>query len=176
VNWSKRKVIVTGGAGFIGSGLVDNLLEKGAEVTVVDKLLLPAASWIWNAKLGRLSDIYKKHGYKDPQFQIIDLYSERERFQLLAQNFDVVFHLSAVLLIASKSSVAESCFLFAEINSCKPGSNIGDSPLFTDSIVDLLISIPITLWPLLAKMVAKQSPSFPSPTTEMFLDIIYQKI
>jgi len=96
VNWSKRKVIVTGGAGFIGSGLVDNLLEKGAEVTVVDKLLFPAASWIWNAKLGRLSDIYKKHGYKDTQFQIIDLYSERERFQLLAQNFDVVFHLSAV--------------------------------------------------------------------------------
>jgi len=96
VNWSKRKVIVTGGAGFIGSTLVDELLEKGAEVTVVDKLLLPAASWIWNAKLGRLSDIYKKHGYKDTQFQIIDLYSERERFQLLAQNFDVVFHLSAV--------------------------------------------------------------------------------
>lgn len=96
MNWSKRKVIVTGGAGFIGSGLVDNLLEKGAEVIVVDKLLFPNASWIWNAKLGRLSDIYKKHGYKDVQLQIIDLYSERDRFQLLAQNYDVVFHLSAV--------------------------------------------------------------------------------
>lgn len=96
MNWSKRQVIVTGGAGFIGSTLVDALLEKGAEVTVVEKLLFPNASWIWKAKFGRLSDIYQKHGYKDAQLQIIDLYSERDHFQLLAQNFDVVFHLSAI--------------------------------------------------------------------------------
>ena len=96
MDWSKRKVIVTGGAGFIGSTVVDDLLGKGADVTVVDKLLFPNASWIWNAKLGRLTDIYKKHGYKDAKLQIMDLYTERDRFQLLAQNFDVVFHLSAV--------------------------------------------------------------------------------
>jgi nucleoside-diphosphate-sugar epimerase len=37
-NWSGTKVLVTGGASFIGSHLVDALVERGAEVTVVDNL------------------------------------------------------------------------------------------------------------------------------------------
>ena len=33
-----KKVIVTGGAGFIGSNLVDKLIEQGVEVTILDNL------------------------------------------------------------------------------------------------------------------------------------------
>lgn len=38
MNWVKRKVLVTGGASFIGSHLVDALVEKGAKIRVVDNL------------------------------------------------------------------------------------------------------------------------------------------
>jgi UDP-glucose 4-epimerase len=96
MNWSKKKVIVTGGAGFIGTKTVDKLLDLGADVTVVDKLQLPSKSWIWEVKLRRLSDIYKKHGIQEVPLQILDLLTERDRFKLLAEKHDVVFHLSAV--------------------------------------------------------------------------------
>ncbi len=35
---AKKRVLVTGGAGFIGSNLVDRLLEKESEVIVFDNL------------------------------------------------------------------------------------------------------------------------------------------
>jgi nucleoside-diphosphate-sugar epimerase len=31
-----KKAVVTGGAGFIGSNMVDYLIEKGIEVTILD--------------------------------------------------------------------------------------------------------------------------------------------
>lgn len=38
MDWKGRKVLVTGGASFIGSHLVDSLVEHGAQVRVVDNL------------------------------------------------------------------------------------------------------------------------------------------
>lgn len=37
--FKKRKILVTGGAGFIGSHIVDRLVSLGAEVTVLDNLV-----------------------------------------------------------------------------------------------------------------------------------------
>ena len=38
MNWRDRKVLVTGGASFIGSTLTDALVERGAKVRIVDNL------------------------------------------------------------------------------------------------------------------------------------------
>ena len=36
--WNRKNVLVTGGASFIGSHLVDALVQRGAHVRVVDDL------------------------------------------------------------------------------------------------------------------------------------------
>ena len=38
MNWSGRNVLITGGAGHIGSHLTATLLEKGANVRIADNL------------------------------------------------------------------------------------------------------------------------------------------
>ena len=63
------KILVTGGAGFIGSWAVDLLLEKGHEVVIVDNLSTGKKENInWTAKFfnadirdsGRMAEIFEK--------------------------------------------------------------------------------------------------------------------
>jgi len=96
LNWSRKKVIVTGGAGFIGGTIVDKLLSQGASVTVVDKLLFPNRSNIGEAKLRRLASIYRKYGVNEVPIHTLDLSVNPREFELLARDCDIVFHLSAV--------------------------------------------------------------------------------
>lgn len=77
-----KKAVVTGGAGFIGSNVVDLLVDKGYDVTVVD-----------NLSTGKEENINPK-----AQFELVDL-ADKIKWDKLAEQLltkDVtVFHLAA---------------------------------------------------------------------------------
>ena len=81
--WKKKKVLVTGGASFIGSHLVDQLLVRGANVSVVDDLS--------SGNIGNIKEHIKK---KAISFTKGDLRNTDFTKKIL-KRIDVVFHLAA---------------------------------------------------------------------------------
>lgn len=82
-NWSNKKVLITGGASFIGSTLVDRLLEKGAEIRIVDNLI--------SGKLENIQDHIRKGRV---EFIEGDLREPRVARKAV-NNIQMVFHLAA---------------------------------------------------------------------------------
>jgi UDP-glucose 4-epimerase len=77
-------VLVTGGAGFIGSHLCDELLSKGHQVIALD-----------NLKNGSLENISKAS--KNPNFKFLngDILSQKD-CDLATKNIDVIYHLACL--------------------------------------------------------------------------------
>lgn len=77
------KILVTGGAGFVGSHLVDELIKRGYKVLVYD-----------NFSTGK--ELFIKHHFKNPNFKLIkaDLLDQKSLQKSLKQ-IDAVFHLAA---------------------------------------------------------------------------------
>jgi len=82
-DWSKKKVLITGGASFIGSHLVDKLLEKGASVRIVDNLS--------SGKLENIDDHIKRNRVEFIEGDLRDTSVAKEALR----GIDVVFHLAA---------------------------------------------------------------------------------
>ncbi len=83
-----KKVLITGGTGYIGSHTVVEFLEAGYNVTIVDNLS--------NSDIKVLDGIEKITG-KRPAFSKIDLKDEKSTKEFFAQNhnFDVIIHFAA---------------------------------------------------------------------------------
>ena len=79
---SKIKYVVTGGAGFIGSNIVDLLLEKGHEVHVID-----------NYSTGKKENCNPKAKYHDLDLSISN---SLETIKSVLKGSDGVFHLAAL--------------------------------------------------------------------------------
>jgi len=85
MNLKFSRALVTGGAGFIGSHLVDGLLSEGCEVAVLD-----------NLSTGRLSNL--SHIKDRITFYKADI-RDREPLEKAARDCDVVFHHAAVVSV-----------------------------------------------------------------------------
>src|SRR5688572_13645714 len=81
---ARLSVVVTGGAGFIGSNLVDRLMQAGHRVTVIDAL-----------RGGRREFI--AHHLKSKRFRFVklDIRSTEKLERAIPKATDVVFHLAA---------------------------------------------------------------------------------
>ena len=79
-----KKVIVTGGAGFIGSHLTELLLSRGYHVIIIDDLS--------TGRKENIADLIKKDNVRFIQGSILDLHLLQESFHGL----DFVFHQAAL--------------------------------------------------------------------------------
>ena len=78
-------ILVTGGAGFIGSHLDDALIARGHQLTIVDNLVL-----------GRKENIEHLIGYPSFRFIEVDLLDMPKMREIFAEGkFDMVYHLAA---------------------------------------------------------------------------------
>ena len=79
------KILITGGAGFIGSHLAEKLLAEGNEISVID-----------NLSTGKYSNII--HLIKDPNFKYtLDSILNREILKKLIKECNQVYHMAAAV-------------------------------------------------------------------------------
>jgi len=82
---NKQRILITGGAGFIGSHLAEALLARGHAVTIID-----------NLSTGKFENI--AHLCRQPRFRFaIDSIMNEVVLDRLASECDVIFHLAAAV-------------------------------------------------------------------------------
>jgi UDP-glucose 4-epimerase len=86
------KILVTGGAGFIGSNVVDAYIEAGHEVVVIDNL--------YSGKMVNLNPQAK--------FYLLDIRAAEVKKMFALEKFDVVNHHAAQMSVPA--SVEDPCF------------------------------------------------------------------
>ena len=87
MSMSHSKIVVTGGAGFIGSHIVDGILKEGYEVVVIDDL-----------SQGRLENISGHLNDKNFKFIKADI-RDPTKVEATVKDADAIFHEAAVVSV-----------------------------------------------------------------------------
>lgn len=79
----KKNIVVTGGAGFIGSNLVDKLVKENYKVIVID-----------NFATGQMKNLFKSK--KKIKILKADVYLDKKKLFKYLKNVDCIFHLAGL--------------------------------------------------------------------------------
>ena len=107
-NSKSRTILVTGGAGFIGSLLIDNLLKKGDNIVCIDNL-----NEFYNPSIKKLNQVnhYEYDHYKFYEGDILDEGLVKSIFK--KHDIEIVIHLAAMAGVRPSISNAS---LYTEVN------------------------------------------------------------
>jgi nucleoside-diphosphate-sugar epimerase len=92
-----KRIMVTGAAGFIGSNLVDELLNQGAEVIGVDNM--------FNGRMENLNEAQKNSKFS---FQKADI-RDYDRMIHLTKDIDIIFHEAAFTSVPQSILMPDLC-------------------------------------------------------------------
>ncbi len=116
MNKNRSRILVTGGAGFIGSHLADRLLNEGFVVTILD-----------NLDTGRLENIVNNEGREEFRFvkgDILDFSMIKDTLK----DIDAVFHeaaLASVTLSVQNPILTNNINVTGTLNLLKASSDLG---------------------------------------------------
>src|SRR5215471_21605800 len=102
----RGRVLVTGGAGFVGSNLVSHLLGEGLEVTIFDAFLRRGA----HENAAWLSTQYKGRKLRVVRGDVLDF----KAVQAVVEDADVIYHLGGQVAVTTSITEPRSDF---EVNA-----------------------------------------------------------
>lgn len=133
------RVLVTGGAGFIGSTLVDRLLAEGCDVDAIDDL-----------STGSLRNLADARGHRNRRFSFhrLDICAPQLRDLVARRRPEVIFHLAAQLDV--RVSVARPMFdaqvnILGSLNLCEAAVAAGTRKVVFAGSGGTLYGIPESL-------------------------------
>lgn len=97
--WKNRNVFVTGATGLLGSWMVEELLDQGANITCLIRDWVPGSKLVDSGLLGRTNIV---HGELEDYTRLLRTLNEYE--------IDTVFHLGAQTIVGTAARSALSTF------------------------------------------------------------------
>src|SRR5215831_10016445 len=119
------KVVVFGGAGFIGANLVNSLLHEGNEVLVFDSLARRGSE-------KNLAWLQERHGHRGFDFMRSDVRTFSS-VQSAVQNADLIYHLAAQVAVTTSVEDPRTDFevnAFGTLNVLEAARLSGGRPTF----------------------------------------------